>query len=197
MKFELRHRASGCVLFALETESLRLCVEAAIRSRASLSSANLPGADLSYANLSHTDLSGANLSGADLSGANLSGANLSGANLSGAKGAAAVIAKTRILPAGDIIGWKAVRTPRGTGIVKLLIPASAKRSHALGRKCRAEYADVLEAPEGAYTNAHGPRTEYVVGQRAMPNGWDEDWKNECSQGIHFFITREEAEEWEQ
>ena len=99
MKFEIKHGFSGAVLFSLETESMRLCLEAAVQARANLSGAdlsganlaradlsgaNLAGADLSGANLARADLSGANLAGADLSGANLAGADLSGADLSGA-----------------------------------------------------------------------------------------------------------------
>ena len=34
MNFEIKHRISGAVLFSLETESLRLCVEAAIEAGA-------------------------------------------------------------------------------------------------------------------------------------------------------------------
>jgi len=105
MLFEIKRRFSGEVVFKLETESFRLCVEAAIKSEADLSraylydadlsgadlsGANLSGADLSRANLSRANLSGAclydaDLSGADLSRANLSRANLSRANLSGAR----------------------------------------------------------------------------------------------------------------
>jgi uncharacterized protein YjbI with pentapeptide repeats len=81
MKFEIINRFTGSVIFSLETESLKMCVEAAWESRA-----NLSGADLSGADLSGADLSGADLSGADLSGANLRRANLSRANLSRAKG---------------------------------------------------------------------------------------------------------------
>jgi hypothetical protein len=75
MKIEIKSWLNGDVLFALETESIKVCLEAAVKSRA----------DLSGANLSRADLSGANLSGANLSGANLSRANLSGANLSRAE----------------------------------------------------------------------------------------------------------------
>ena len=74
MKFTIKHRWSGAVLFSLETESLKLCVEAAARSGANLSDANLSGANLSDANLSGANLRGANLSGANLSGAYLRGA---------------------------------------------------------------------------------------------------------------------------
>ena len=96
MKFEIKHRVSGNVIFSLETKSFKLCIEAAINSGADLSGADLSGANLSEANLSEANLSGADLSGAnlseanlyraDLSGANLSEANLSGANLYRAKG---------------------------------------------------------------------------------------------------------------
>ena len=73
MMFEIKHRYSNEVLFSIEIGTLRLAVEAAIKSVANLSRANLSGA-----NLSGADLSGANLSRADLSRANLSGANLYG-----------------------------------------------------------------------------------------------------------------------
>ena len=73
MKIEIKSRYDASVIFSFETGSIRLCLEAAIKSRADLS-----GADLYGANLSGADLSRANLSGADLFGANLSGANLYG-----------------------------------------------------------------------------------------------------------------------
>jgi len=73
-KFEIKHRYSGAVLFEMETDSLKLCVEAALKSRADLSGADLNGVDLNG-----EDLSRANLSRADLIGANLSRANLNGA----------------------------------------------------------------------------------------------------------------------
>jgi hypothetical protein len=211
MKFEIKSLWTWAVIFALETESMKLCVEAAVKSGADLRGADLRGVDLRGADL-RGDLRDADLRGADLRGADLRGdlrgadlrdadlrdadlrGDLRGANLSGAKNADAAIAKTRILPEGAIVGWKKAQGH----IVKLLIPAEAKRSHAFGRKCRAEFADVLEI-EGAevvYTNNHGPKTEYRVGQRVTPDKWDENWQEECSNGIHFFITRIEAEEWE-
>jgi hypothetical protein len=193
MKIEIKHRFSGAVLFSIETESMRLAVEAAVKSRANLAGAYLAGANLARANLARANLAGANLAGANLDGAYLDGAYLDGANLDFANGAALVIARTRILPEGDLIGWKKVETPTGSGIVKLRIPSEAKRSHAFGRKCRCEFADVLEAPEGAYTSNHGPRTEYKAGERVKPDSFDTNWQDECSHGIHFFITKEEAE----
>ena len=121
----------------------------------------------------------------------MSGADLSGANLFGAYNAALVIAQTRILPEGSLIGWK--KCSDGV-IVKLCIPAEAKRSHAFGRKCRAEFADVLEVFNGDVgISQYDGKTEYRVGSRVVPDAWSDDWQNECASGIHFFITREEAE----
>jgi hypothetical protein len=163
-------------------------------SRANLSGADLSGANLSRADLSGADLSGANLSGADLSRANLSRADLYRADLKDAKGADLAIAKTRILADGDLIGWKKCR--QGV-IVKLRIPESAKRSHAFGRKCRAEYVDVLEVIGGEVgVSGHDGKTEYRAGQRVTPDAFDENWQDECSSGIHFFITRAEAEAYQ-
>ena len=86
MKIEIKSWWTGGLLFSIETASWRLALEAAVKSGANLSgadlrSANLSGADLRSANLSGANLSGANLSGADLSGADLRSANLSGADL--------------------------------------------------------------------------------------------------------------------
>jgi len=162
-------------------------------SGANLYGANLSGANLYGANLYGADLSGADLYGANLSGANLSGANLSGADLSGAKNADYAIAQTRILPEGDLIGWKKCQS---AVIVKLRIPTDAKRSHAFGRKCRAEFADVLEvigADEG--TSSHDNKTKYIAGCRVTADKFDDNFQNECAGGIHFFITRQEAENY--
>lgn len=78
MKFEIKHWITGSVLFSLETEALKLCVEAAVKSDADLSGADLRGANLRGAYLRGADLSGANLRGADLGDADLGGADLSG-----------------------------------------------------------------------------------------------------------------------
>ena len=123
-----------------------------------------------------------------------SGANLYRANLSGAKNAELVIAKTRILPEGDIIGWKKCKN---NILAKLSIPKDAKRSHAFGRKCRAEYVVVLEVigADKGITDTHGPTTIYRQGEIVKCNKWDNNWMVECSGGIHFFITRLEAENY--
>lgn len=157
---------------------------------ANLSGANLSGADLSGADLRIADLYGADLYGADLRiadlyGANLSDADLRGANLGGAKGLDAFC----ILPGGVLTGWEKTTE----GIVQLRIPEKAKRVNAYGsRKCRAEYAVVVSAPEGA-KDCHSSTVEYIEGRTVRPDSFDPDPRVECSHGIHFFITRAEAE----
>ena len=122
-------------------------------------------------------------------GAVLSSADLSGADLSGAKDADYAIAQTRILPEGDLIGWKKLY---GGTIAKLRIPAEARRSHAFGRKCRAEFVDVIE---GEGISSHDRKTKYAPGLRVTCDKWDENWQEECAGGVHFFITRLEAENY--
>ena len=162
-------------------------------SGATLRSADLSGTDLRFTDLSGVDFRSANLSSANLSSANLSGADLSGADLRSAKNYELSAAKLIILPEGDLFGWKKCSN---AVIVKLRIPASAKRSNSTGRKCRAEFAEVIDvigATEGISMFPDSPHISYRVGETVKPDDWDNNRWNECSSGIHFFITREEAE----
>ncbi len=121
-------------------------------------------------------------------------ANLSGANLYGALHAELTIAQTRILPdEGAVIGWKKCR---GGVIVKLLVPEGAKRSHAFGRKCRAEWVEVLEVfGADVGVSLHDAATKYRKGEVVRPDSFSDNWRDECAPGIHFFITRIEAENY--
>jgi len=86
IKFEIKNRWTGSVLFEYEKEdnTLKETVEKAIKEGAYLEGANLEGANLEGAYLEGANLEGANLEGANLRGAYLEGANLEGANLRGA-----------------------------------------------------------------------------------------------------------------
>jgi len=157
---------------------------------ASLEGANLCGANLEGANLEGTYLYGASLEGANLYGANLKGASLEGANLYGAYLKGAKLPNFQICPEeGDFIAWKKVQG----GVLKLLVPATAKRTSSLvGRKCRAEFVVVLE---GSGVSKHDGKTVYEPGMTVYPDKYDGDIRVECTSGIHFFITRKEAEEY--
>ena len=187
---------------------------------ADLSGANLRGADLRSANLGganlrDADLSGANLWGADLWGADLHNANLHNADLSGANLGYATLIGADLSGAkywvpltcpeeGGFTGWKiASIKPDGSRdklcVIKLHIPASAKRSSATGRKCRANKAKVISITsiDGSkkYETAHSkydPDFIYRVGEYVEVENFDDNRFNECAPGIHFFITRQEA-----
>ena len=205
---------TGSIIFQSTKSTIRDAVIERLVSGADLYSADLRDANLHYANLYGANLSGADLYGANLYGANLSGADLYGANLRdanlhyadlrganlyGAKDADYAIAQTRILPEGDIIGYKKCQDNK---IVKLLIPKEAKRSHAFGRKCRAEFAQVLEITKGTRKLKTAISTfnsgfKYEVGKTVKPvEPFEDDWTNECASGIHFFITKIEAENYD-
>ena len=174
---------------------------------ANLYGANLIRADLRVAYLIKADLreanlSGANLSGADLYEANLSGADLSGANLRLAKNIPSYACRLVCPEEGSFIGFKKARTTAPDfreAIVKLLITEDAKRSSATTRKCRCDKAKVisitsLDGKEN-FTTAYSYYDrifQYTVGQTVVIDDFDEDRWNECSTGVHFFITREEA-----
>lgn len=125
--------------------------------------------------------------------ADLREADLRGADLSGAYGLFAPM----VCPSdGAFVGWKKCQNNL---IVKLLIPADARRMSATGRKCRCDKAEVLEIQnlDGSPTGTTAYSTNdlnfaYVVGQTVTPDSFCEDRWQECSNGIHFFITREEA-----
>ena len=108
-----------------------------------------------------------------------------------------VVAQTSIIPEGEVIGWKKLRDER---IAKLLIPADARRSNATGRKCRAEFVSVLEITKGnkKYNKGVSKYTDafiYKVGEIVKCDTWNEDRWIECGGGIHFFITKTEAENY--
>ena len=109
MKFEIKNRWTGAVMFECELSAeiagkayalqLGFAVRSARASGADLSDANLLGAELRCANLRGAELRGANLRDANLRGANLSDANLRDANLRGANLSGADLSDANLLGA--------------------------------------------------------------------------------------------------
>ena len=180
-------------------------------SRANLSNADLFGANLRGANLSDADLRCANLSNADLRDADLRGANLSDADLRNADLCRADLCEASIdqmmwniytvfyplqcPESGSYIGYK-----KASGlVVELEIPADARRSSATSRKCRASKAKVLSITDingnpagGQVKSNYDPNFVYAIGETVEVTDFDDNRWNECSTGIHHFITRAEA-----
>lgn len=185
-------------------ESMRANLSRANLYGANLYGADLSGADLSGANLSRANLSRADLSGADLSRANLSGADLSGVNLSRANLYGADLYGAKNIPyipmacpdSGAFTAWKKAMGK----IVKLLVPEDAKRSSATGRKCRCDKAVVLaienidgtDSGLSSVASGYDPKFLYTVNETVTIPDFCENRFLECARGIHFFINRKEA-----
>ena len=158
------------------------------------SNADLRGADLREANLREANLYGANLYGADLRGANLREANLRGADITKIRHLFKIVPEE-----GSFIAWKKA----GGYLIKLEIPAEAKRhSHLSGRKCRAEFVRVLDIRNDrghkvkSCYGSYDKKTIYTIGEITRPDSYDPDPRVDCSNGIHFFLTKQEAKEWD-
>jgi hypothetical protein len=168
---------------------------------ANLTAANLTGAYLTGANLRGAYLRGANLTGADLTGAYLAGVNLTAADLRDVKNGDLTLAQTSIVPTeGAFVGWK--KLANGV-IARLVILHDAERLNAYGsRKCRASKVFVHEmwARDGSVftgtdVGQYDSQTTYETGKETFPDSFDSDRRVECSNGIHFFLTRIEAENY--
>ena len=171
--------------------------------RANLREADLSGAYLTEADLREADLRKADLSGAYLIWAHLSQANLIGANLSRAKLYGVNLHKAKldwplVCPEkGSFAGYKKCRDNL---IVELKIPEDALRSSATTGKCRCSKAKVLSITDldGSEVNVEYAVSKkdsgffYKVGEVVSVNDFDTNRWKECSTGIHFFMTREEA-----
>ena len=153
MKVEIKHRFSGAILFALETESMRLCVEAAVQSRVSLDYASLVGARLDGASLVEASLDGASLDGARLDGASLVGARLDGASLVGARLDGASLVGARLVGA-SLVGASLVGAsldgPRGEKLT-LVGLRPVLQLGPLGSRCA--YLQVWLTDAGVYVRA--------------------------------------------
>lgn len=121
---------------------------------------------------------------------------------------------------GSFIGFKKARTNPILGdycIVELEIPADAKRSSATTRKCRCDKAKVLSIAKidngefiseaysvydptfiykvGEMICSHGIDAKYVSSIDDCVQNFDSNRWNECSTGIHFFMSKNEAERY--
>lgn len=136
----------------------------------------------------------ADLYNADLHNTDLRNANLYNADLRNAK-------ELPFIPmacpdSGAFIAWKRA----GEYIVKLFVPSDARRLSATGRKCRCDKATVIaiENEDGTPAEVTEVCSDYdssfkysVHAHLHIDNFCEERWQ-ECSEGIHFFINREEA-----
>ena len=109
---------------------------------------------------------------------------------------------------GEFIGYKKCHYYNKKGycghcVVKLLILEDAKRSSAFTNKCRCNKARVIgifdldgnEIDCDTAYSMHIPAIRYEVGKEVYPDSFDEARYHECSHGIHFFMTFDEARDY--
>ena len=180
---------------------------------ANLRRADLTSADLSHTNLTSVDLSGANLTDANLSGANLSGANLletdlRRANLTGTDLICVDLeyadltdtildekeqCRKGIVLTEPIVGYKKAS---GGKIITLEIPVEAKVFSINNSKRRTNKVKVIDMQgETELSSIRDNIFKYHVGDEIDITNFDERYNVECGAGVHFFLTREEAEKY--
>ena len=204
----------GADLYCADLCNASLCnanLRGADLSDANLSNANLNGADLRGANLHGANLYNASLydanlcnaelyntnlceiylCDADLSNADLNGANLRGTNLYGVNGNLIEYRKGKILTE-DIIGYKKCKNEI---IVTLKIPRGAIIFSISGNKCRTNKAKVIAIDGADRALSKYKYMSYYVGDEFNIYDFDCQYNEECGRGIHFFMTRKEAEDY--
>ena len=165
------------------------CLQSADLRDACLHYANLHDADLRNAIFYYTNLCKANLEGTDLDGADMYGANLFGTDMYGANGRCVEYKKGKML-SESIIGYKKCKD---NIIVTLEIPRGVIVFSISGNKCRTNKAKVIdiEGADRAYSTYQ--YMSYYVGDEITVYNFNCEYNEECSNGIHFYMTREEAE----
>ena len=198
--------------YTCENNSLTKTLEEAVRKNVDLSFVNLACTVLSDVNLSNANLNCAsfvnsqlnkvNFDGADLKRANFTYSVLTDVTFDNAKGINDQCPKE-----GSFIGWKKCKfiNRNYPYIVKLEIPADAKRCSATTNKCRCSHAKVLEIQniDGTIANVDHVSSinrsydgvYYQIGEMVYPDWFDDNFWAECSHGIHFFMNREDAVNW--
>ena len=173
-------------------ESMRADLHNADLYDANMRGVDIRGADMSYADMSGANMSYTNMNGANISYANMSGANMSYANMSCADMRGADRLRKGIKLSEPIIGWKKCKNDV---LVKLEIPRGAIVFSINNKKCRTDKAKVLEiiGADRAYSNHKF--FSYYVGDVIEVFNFNCEYNVECTEGIHFFKTREEAENY--
>ena len=176
---------------------LKDTLEIAVKNNADLRYANLSNANLRYANLFNANLSNADLSNANLFNANLSNADLSNVNLKYAN-----LSETEKIRKGVIID-KPVRVFKKcikNNIVELELLKGSIVFSINNKKCRTNKAKVISingvCEKGLKCcSLYNDKFIYEVDKTVEVKDFDLMYNVECSSGIHFFWTKEEAEDY--
>lgn len=152
-------------------------------------------------NLQYSSFESASLNEVEIVASNFSGALMSGVKMTNMYASPKTMGYYLRCPSeGSFTGYKCTKNY----IVKLRIPAKALRSSGTTNKCRCSQAKVL-----GFYNVNGKKLTdvqkdvscfdetfwYKLGETVAVENFDADRWHECSTGIHFFITFEEAADY--
>lgn len=166
-------------------------------SRTTFDSCTFDKCHFASANMQHSWLIKCKLTDCNLRAANLTGATIEQCQFKDIKVNAYTQGYSLVCPEeGSFIGYKRCRD----FIVKLFITKDALRSSATTRKCRCSKAKVLSITHLDGSDAgivevpsnYDSDFVYKVGKIVEVPTFDKNRWEECAEGIHFFITREEA-----
>ena len=179
---------------------------------ASLQGANLRGVAAQATSFVNADARGATFEGANLvlatfDRADLTLANLRNASLERASMKGADLTNTKLPPflvcpeEGSFLAYKKVNGRREASVMTVEVPATARRINSIGsRKIRVSEFTVIgfdtEEEFGISPNRQGLNgIRYVSGETFKPDSFDDDIRLECTNGLHVFLTYQEAKEW--
>ncbi len=173
------------------------CFDYAVLNNISCKNVDFSGSLFRYASLLSADFRDCCLKKSNFEGANFTSALLSGANLEGIKiNKDTVNFKNRCPKYCYFYGYKKCFNNR---LVKLLIPKDAKCSSATTTACRCDKAKVVAITNldgsGNYHEAVSFVDEnfvYRLGSMVYADAYNEDRWLESSNGIHFWLTKDEA-----
>ena len=136
----------------------------------------------------------ADLTDADLTSANLIDTELEYANLTDAIIDEKEQCRKGIVLTEPMIGYKKAY---GGKIITLEIPIGAKVFSINGNKRRTNKAKVIDMQgETELCSIRDASFKYHVGDEIEIKDFDDRYNVECGAGVHFFLTREEAERFE-
>ena len=172
----------------------------AVMTGADMRGAVMTGANMRDADMRGADMRGAVMTGADMRGAVMTGANMRSADMREVKADERTAMYHLACPEeGAFVGFKKCNCEEECVLVKLEIPEDAKRSSATTRKCRCSKAKVISITGivtgkeyGEAFSKYNNKFVYRVGETVVPDNFNEDRWKDCSNGIHFFITKKEA-----
>ncbi|MDO4787663.1 MAG: pentapeptide repeat-containing protein [Johnsonella sp.] len=173
------------------------CFDHAVLDHAKFSDVSFRGSSFRDASLFGTDFRECCLADTDFDGADFTASMLRGADLTGLRHTERTIHFRNHCPQeGYFFGYKKCFNNR---LVKLLIPKDAKRCSATTSACRCDKAIVVAISDldgsGSYSEAISfvdGNFIYKLGEMIYADGYNEDRWLESSNGIHFWLTEEEA-----